>query len=77
MEIKIGIQHVNREVVLESNEGSDDILEKVRDAIIDHDGVGVLTLTDERGRKVVVPAAAIGYVDIGEESTRRVGFGAV
>ena len=35
----------------------------------------VLVLTDAHGRKVIVPAASIGYVDIGEETARRVGFG--
>ena len=35
----------------------------------------MLVLTDTHGRKVLVPAASIGYVDIGEESARRVGFG--
>jgi hypothetical protein len=37
----------------------------------------VFTLTDEHGRKVLIPAERIAYVDIGEENARRVGFGAV
>jgi len=39
------------------------------------DGVP-LRLTDAKGRVVLVPAAAIGYVDIGEPNKGRVGFGA-
>ena len=74
MEIKIGIQHVNREVVIDSDATSDAVEKAVTAALTDGT---VLTLTDERGRKVLVPSSSIGYVDIGEESARRVGFGAV
>ena len=35
----------------------------------------VLSLTDSKGREYLVPAAKIGYVEIGEQSERRVGFG--
>ena len=37
----------------------------------------ILDLTDTRGRRVVVPSAAIGYIEIGAEEQRRVGFGTV
>lgn len=75
MEIKVGIQHVSREVVLEVTESHAEIEKAVTKALGEADGI--LTLTDEHGRKVVIPASKIGYVDIGEENGRRVGFGAV
>ena len=34
-----------------------------------------LRLTDDHGRKVLIPAAKIAYIDLGEENARRVGFG--
>jgi len=34
-----------------------------------------LTLEDIRGRVVLVPADKIGFVEIGEQTDRRVGFG--
>ena len=34
-----------------------------------------LILTDARGHEIVVPAAKIGYIEIGEPVERRVGFG--
>ena len=37
----------------------------------------VLTLTDERGRQVVVPSDKLAYVEIGEPESRRVGFGSL
>lgn len=78
MEIKVGIQHVNREVVLEVTQSAAEIEEAVATAFEASDPKqAVLTLTDERGRKVLVPSDKIAYIDIGEENGRRVGFGAV
>ena len=37
----------------------------------------LLQLTDEKGRKVLIPADRLAYVEIGEVSTRKVGFGAI
>ena len=37
----------------------------------------ILALEDERGRRVVVPADKLAYVEIGEPESRRVGFGAM
>jgi hypothetical protein len=36
---------------------------------------GALTLDDEKGRRVIVPVDALAYVEVGEETVRRVGFG--
>jgi hypothetical protein len=35
---------------------------------------GLLTLVDERGRRIVVPTDRIAYVEIAEADSRRVGF---
>lgn len=72
MEIKVGVQHVNREVVVETNETAAAVEKSFAKAL---ETGGLLTLTDERGRKILLPAAQIGYLDIGEENSRRVGFG--
>lgn len=74
MEIKVGIQRINREVVVESGEKSETVEKALAKALADG---GLFVLTDERGRKVMIPAASIGYVEFGEENARRVGFGAV
>ena len=72
MEIKVGIQHVNREIVVETTDSAAAVEEAYTKAVASD---GVLTLKDERGRKVLIQASSISYVDIGEESARRVGFG--
>lgn len=73
MEVRIAVQHTSRELVLESAQTGDEITEAVQQALAADDGL--LVLTDERGRKVIVPTDRLAFVDIGEESARRVGFG--
>lgn len=72
MEIKVGIKQVSREIVVESNQTTAEVEKAVTKAI---DRAEVLVLTDTHGRKVLIAGSSIGYVDIGEESARRVGFG--
>ena len=35
----------------------------------------LLALTDERGRRIIVPANLVAYVEIAQADGRRVGFG--
>ena len=75
MEVRIGVQHATRELVIDSPESSDAIIAAVSAALSGKSAV--LTLEDERGRRVVVPADKLAYVEIGEPESRRVGFGAM
>lgn len=75
MEVKIGIQFAPRELVLESAQSPDEIAKAVDDAL--RADIGVLTLVDEKGRRVLVPADKLAYVEIAETEQRRVGFGAM
>lgn len=74
MEIKVGITHVNREVAVESETTADEISAALSEALANN---GVLTLIDDKGRKVLIPAAGIAYVDLGSEHVRPVGFGTI
>ncbi len=71
MDIKVGIKHVNREIIVDSAETADAIEKAFLQAKADD---GLLTLIDQRGRKVMIPATSIGYLDLGEENARPVGF---
>lgn len=73
MEVRIGVQNAAREMVLESVQTPDEIAEAVRAAAADG---GLLTLEDDKGRRILVPADRLAYVEIGPSSSRRVGFGA-
>lgn len=74
MEVKIGIQNVAREVVVESSQTAEEVAELVAATIAEG---STLQLKDDKGRLVVVPAASLAYVEIGVEESRRVGFGAL
>ncbi len=71
MEIKIGVQHSPRELVVESGATAEEIEKQVADALA---GDGLLVLTDTRGRRVLVPVARLTYVEIGGGVSGQVGF---
>jgi hypothetical protein len=75
VEVKIGVQYAARELVLESAQTAEQVEQAVADAL--KADLGVLTLVDEKGRRVLVPADKLAYVEIAESESRRVGFGAV
>ncbi|MFF5974264.1 DUF3107 domain-containing protein [Streptomyces sp. NPDC012769] len=75
MEVKIGVQHAPREIVLESGQSAEEVERAVSDALAGK--AQLLSLSDEKGRKVLVPADKIAYIEIGEPAVRRVGFGAL
>lgn len=74
MEVKIGVSHAPREIVFESEDQRDAIVAALREALSTDSGV--LVLSDEKGRTVAVPGRRVAYVELGEETSRRVGFGA-
>ncbi len=73
MDVRIGIQNVARELVLETDVSADEVTKAVRDAM----SGSTFELADGKGRRIVVPSASLAYVEIGEETKRRVGFDAV
>lgn len=75
MEVRIGVRGAPRELVVDSNQSADDI-QKAVDAAI-KGGAPTVTLTDEKGRRVIVAADKLAYVEIAEAEGRRVGFGAI
>lgn len=72
MEVKIGVQHSPRELTVDTSQSPAEVEQAVADALTGESGV--LTLTDEKGRKLIVPGARIAYVEIAEADSRRVGF---
>jgi hypothetical protein len=73
VEIKVGVENTPREVALESEQTPEQVTAAVEAALANGT---VLSLTDDRGRTVLIPGAKIAYVEIGAPSSRRVGFGA-
>lgn len=75
MEVKIGMQHAAREIVLDSAQSAAEVAETVSAALASQSPL--LTLTDEKGRQIIVATDKLAYVEIGEPESRRVGFGAM
>jgi hypothetical protein len=72
VEVRIGVENSPRELVLESSQTQEDVEKAVAKALGAPDSL--LTLVDDKGRKIIVPAAKLAYVEIGEGEGRRVGF---
>ena len=72
MDIRIGILNSPREVAFESSQSADDIEKAVSSAI--EKGAPLVTFSDDKGKRYVIPTATIGYVEIGTDSARRIGF---
>jgi uncharacterized protein DUF3107 len=72
VEIRIGVQNVAREIAFETAQSTDEILAAVK-AALESD---VLELVDDKGGRIIVPSASIGYVTTGAERRGGVGFGA-
>jgi hypothetical protein len=72
VEVKIGVQFAPRELVLESAQTPAEVEKTVTEALSAHEGV--LTLVDDRGRRVIVPVDKLAYIEIADTAQRAVGF---
>ena len=72
MEILIGIRGNKNLLGLDLDMSENELMAKVNEALAsDH---GVLDITDTKGQRTLVPAHALGYVQIAAKTERRVGF---
>ena len=74
IEVRIGIVESPKELILELEEDTTELVDKVNAAIAT--GSGMVWLTDSKGKKVAVQANRIAYLEIEPERARTVGFGA-
>ena len=72
MEVKIGVAESPRELVVSSAQSPDEVEALVSDAL--KNPGGLLSLVDDKGRRFVLPAARVSYVEIAPADSRRVGF---
>jgi hypothetical protein len=71
MEVKIGVTHASRELVIDTALEAGEVEDQVRSAL---EAGGVLSLTDAKGRRVVVPVDKLAYVEITTSTVGQVGF---
>jgi hypothetical protein len=72
VEVKIGVQFANRELVIDTGLSGDEIEAEVSKALTGESGV--LSLADTKGRRVLVPSDKLAYVELGTPTTGQVGF---
>lgn len=72
MDIRIGILNMGRELNFETSESLEAVTETVSKAL--EANSSHVSLTDVKGNAYIVPTAAIGYIELGAEEARRVGF---
>jgi hypothetical protein len=73
VEVKIGIQSVPRELVVETDATAEEVERDLAAALAGGDGV--FSLSTQKGGRLVVPADKIAYVEFSTDQARRVGFG--
>ena len=71
MEVRIGVQNNSREIVFETTATADEITKEIESAVKNKT---LLSLVDEKGRKILVPGESLAFVEIGASEQRRVGF---
>jgi len=74
VEVKIGIQSVPRELVVETDTTAEEVEQQLASALADG-AHSVFALAVSKGGKILVPADKIAYVEFGLPEARRVGFG--
>jgi len=78
VEVKIGIQSIPRELVIDTDATAEEIERDLAAALARADGGSgspLLALTTQKGGRVLVPADKIAYVEFSTDQARRVGFG--
>lgn len=71
MDVKIGVQHAPRELVVDTAESPENVQAALTEALGKD---GLFTLTDVKGRVISVPASKISYVELGTTQHGAVGF---
>ena len=61
-----------RSVNFSTDESADNVSQAIAQAVADN---ATIDLTDDKGRRIIVPAKALGYAIIGSETKHAVGFG--
>jgi len=75
MEVKIGIQSVPRELVVETDATAAQVEGELAAALAAADGKAIFALTTQKGGRVLVPADKIAFIEFSTDQARRVGFG--
>jgi hypothetical protein len=72
VDIRIGIANSPREINFETSQSAADIEKVIADAL--GSDAKFFKLSDDKGKVYIVPVASFSYIEVGSETSRRVGF---
>ena len=72
MDIRIGIINSPRELSFESDQPASEIEKSVSTAL--ESDAKLIRLVDDKGRVFLVPVDTFAYIEVGSETSRRIGF---
>jgi Protein of unknown function (DUF3107) len=75
VEVKIGIQSIPRELVVDTDATAKEIEQDLAAALSGADGNAIFALNTQKGGRLLIPADKIAFVEFGGDQARRVGFG--
>src|SRR5262252_1279306 len=75
VEVKIGIQSIPRELVVDTDATAEEIERDLAAALSAAGGPAIFALTTQKGGRVLIPADKIAFIEFGSDQSRRVGFG--
>jgi hypothetical protein len=75
VEVKIGIQSIPRELVVDTDATAEEVERDLATALAAPGGKAILALTTQKGGRVLVPADKIAFIEFSTDQARRVGFG--
>jgi hypothetical protein len=75
VEVKIGIQSVPRELVVDTDATAEEIERDLAAALTATSGTALFAVSTQKGGRILVPADKIAFVEFSTDQARRVGFG--
>ncbi|HEY6493359.1 MAG TPA: DUF3107 domain-containing protein [Trebonia sp.] len=75
MEVKIGIQSIPRELVVDTDATAAEVERDLAAALAAPEGTALFALTTQKGGRVLIPADKIAFIEFSTDQARRVGFG--
>ncbi|HEX4832349.1 MAG TPA: DUF3107 domain-containing protein [Trebonia sp.] len=75
MEVKIGIQSIPRELVVDTDTPAEEIERALADALSGAEGRAVFAIDTLKGGRLLIPADKIAFIEFSADQARRVGFG--
>lgn len=75
MEVKIGIQSIPRELIVDVDATEEEVERDLAKALGATDGNAIFALTPQRGGRVLIVADKIAFVEFSSDQSRGMGFG--